>query len=145
MSSNKLKVIIAGPCNFNDIYTVFIAIKNSGFDIGEVVSGGATGVDTIGEQWARENGIPITRFIPDWDNIDVDGAVVKTKYGKPYNAKAGFDRNQKMAEYADALIAIDEDTPGTSDMIIRAEKVGIKVYIHRANVQEGDDKYLFYL
>ncbi len=52
------------------------------------------------------------------------------------NPNAGFQRNEDMALYAGsygALIAImyrDEPTTGTSDMIKRAEKCGLDIYIH---------------
>lgn len=144
-SKQGLKVVVCGPRDFNDSDVVFAAIEKSGFSISEIVSGGATGVDTIGEHWAREKGISVTRFLPDWSNIDVPGAVVKQNRQGKYNAKAGFDRNQKMAEYADAVIAIDLDTNGTSDMIERAEKAGLKIFKYRPDAGEDDDKYLFFL
>jgi len=31
-----------------------------------VVSGGARGIDTLGEIWAQSQGIPVTRFPADW-------------------------------------------------------------------------------
>jgi hypothetical protein len=140
-----LKVVVCGPRDFNDADIVFEAIEKSEFVISEIVSGGSTGVDTIGEHWAREKGIPVKRFVPDWSNIDVPGAVVKANSKGKYNAKAGFDRNQKIAEYADALIVLDLDTNDTSDMVERAEKAGLKVFKYRPNASEEDSKYLFFL
>ena len=66
----------------------------------------------------------------DWKNIDVPIVVVKeNKYGK-YNALAGFNRNQQMAEYADVLIAIiKNNSSGTRDMIERMNKLNKKVYV----------------
>ena len=43
-----MKVIIAGSRNFTDYKVLQDAIKNSGFKITEVVSGGAKGVDSLG-------------------------------------------------------------------------------------------------
>lgn len=59
--------------------------------ITEIISGGALGVDSAGEAWARQKSIKITRFLPDWNT-----------YGK----KAGPLRNIEMAKYADALLLI---------------------------------------
>ena len=56
-----------------------------------IVSGGARGVDKLGEQIADEQHIPVTKFLADWDN-----------YGKG----AGFIRNEEMAKYADELLAV---------------------------------------
>lgn len=45
-------------------------------------------------------------FPSKWDDLDVPGARIKyTKYGKPYNANAGFTRNTDIARESDELIA----------------------------------------
>jgi len=107
------------------------AVKESGFKIKEVVSGGATGIDKCGENWAKENNIPVKKFPAKWKDITHPDAVIKTgKYGK-YDSKAGHRRNQEMAEYATHLIAIDEDTPGTSDMIKRAEEENLTIFVYK--------------
>jgi hypothetical protein len=99
----------------------------SGFSISEVVSGAcgidaddprrmhkpAKGGDGLGEMWAKANGIPICRFYPAWNRM-----------GK----KAGFIRNEEMAQYADALIAL----PGgsrTAHMIRRARTHGLETFV----------------
>jgi hypothetical protein len=113
----KMKVIVAGPRDVEDFSEVCKAIEESGFTIGEVVSGGAPGVDTLGERWATEHGIPFKRFDAQWD-----------KLGKA----AGPIRNQQMADYAEALVAVAKEggSPGTSDMISRARASDLKVYVH---------------
>lgn len=111
-----MKVIIAGSRTIRNYYEVSQAIQDSGFKVTEVVSGGAAGVDLLGEEWARYNGyIPVRRFPADW-----------TKHGKA----AGPIRNGEMAAYADALIEIhDGESRGTADMIRQAEKAGLLVYV----------------
>jgi len=72
----------------------------------EVVSGNQFGVDRCGERWARACGLHVEPF-------PVTPAEWK-KYGKP----AGPMRNGRMADYADALLAIRHKmSNGTSDMI----------------------------
>ena len=98
-----MRVIIAGSRTIEDYDLVKKAIKDSGFDITEVVSGGAIGVDCLGEWWAEENDIPVKEFTAYW-HIQ----------GKP----AGILRNQQMALYANALIAVwDGKSKGTKHMI----------------------------
>lgn len=110
-----MKVIIAGSREISNLKWIEIAVEQSEFDITEVVSGGARGVDHLGETYARNNGIPIKQFIPDWDGL-----------GK----RAGYVRNKQMAEYADALIAIwDGESKGTGHMINIANDLGLKVYV----------------
>lgn len=105
-----MKVIIAGSRKFDDNahHLVRYAVKMSGFDITEVVSGGAVGIDEYGELWAETNHVPVQQFIPDW---------------KTHGKKAGIIRNSKMAEYAGALIAIwDSSSTGTKDMIAQMKR-----------------------
>src|SRR6185369_18019492 len=98
-----MKVIIAGSRDIVKQELIKAAVELSGFNIDTVVSGGARGVDTLGERWASANRKGVAQFIPNWD-----------KYGKG----AGMVRNGLMAEFADALIAIwDGESRGTKNMI----------------------------
>ena len=91
------------------------AIKESKFKIDTVISGGARGADSLGERWANENKKELLRFPADWG-----------KYGRA----AGHIRNAEMAKNADALIAIwDGESRGTKDMINKAKKHGLQIYI----------------
>lgn len=111
-----MRTIIAGPRDFLDYGHLLKAIalaQGEGLKIEEVVCGCARGVDTMGERWARENDIPVKHFMPLWD-----------QYGK----RAGFIRNGQMADYADALIAINTGSRGTADMIERAIKKELRVF-----------------
>lgn len=87
----------------------------SGFEVSEVVSGGARGVDAAGEVWAKGYRIPVRRFPANW---------------KTHGGAAGPIRNGEMAAYADAVIAIwDGQSRGTADMVRQAEQAGLKVYV----------------
>lgn len=83
-----------------------------------VVSGTARGVDQAGEDWADARDLAIARFPAPWDDLDHPDAVVKEgQYGR-YNAAAGHIRNEWMARYADALVAVwDGESSGTLSMI----------------------------
>ena len=112
-----MRTIIAGSRTIVDYDTVATAIAESGFNITEVVSGGARGVDTVGELWAENNGIPVTRFLADWN-----------KYGRA----AGNRRNVQMAEYADALVCCwDGTSSGSADMISQARRYNLKTHVSR--------------
>lgn len=110
-----MRVIIAGSRTITDLETVVRCIEESGFELREVVSGTAKGVDQLGEQWARALGIPIARFPADWET-----------HGK----RAGYLRNIDMGEYADALIAVwDGESKGTKHMIDIMNSLNKPVYI----------------
>lgn len=142
----SIKVIIAGSRSIKDYKLVKEAIKKSGFEISCVVSGTAQGVDKFGEAWAQENNIPIVKFPAKWKEIHVQGAKIKDGAYGQYNALAGLWRNEEMAKYAEALIAVmNEDTSGTKHMIEQAEKYGLKVFVYpeRSEKSEKSEKIMF--
>ena len=139
-----MKIIIAGDRTCIDYSLLEKAVQKSGFDITEIVSGGARGVDALGESFAKVNQLPCTVFSADWKNIKQPGAIVKTrknpwtKKNEKYNANAGFFRNEEMAKYADGLIALQPNGPtsGTQNMIKLAKKYNLKIYIYEKSSNE---------
>lgn len=118
-----MKTIIAGSRDLESfksherIWIVADAVIQSGFTITEVVSGGARGIDLAGELYAETHNppIPITRFIPDWS----------------MGRGAGFVRNRKMAEYAQALVLIWNGTSrGSANMGEEAAKRNLRIFHH---------------
>jgi len=144
-----MKVIIAGDRECDDYDLVDRAIQQSGFTITEIVSGAARGADKIGEYWARMNNVPVVQFPAKWNDIKQQGAIIKsrknpwTKKMEKYNANAGFYRNEKMAEYAEALIALQPNGPtsGTQDMIRRAKSHNLKIHIYEKAKEEYEYQF----
>lgn len=125
-----MKVAIVGSRGFSSYELLEEAIKESGFEITEVVCGEAPGADTIGRLWAEDHSIPVASFPADWKNIDVPGAVIKSNSYGFYNAIAGKMRNIEMAVYCDAVIACwDQKSPGTRHMIEQSGIRGKKVFV----------------
>lgn len=133
-----MRTIIAGSREITDPSIVERAVAASSFKITEVVEGGARGVDKLGKEWAKKNGIQVTTFPANWKDTKRAGAVVKKRKNEwtgkmeEYDAAAGSFRNEQMASYADALIAIQTggDTPGTQNMISLAKKYQLKVFVY---------------
>ena len=97
------------------------AVKESGFEISQVVSGMARGVDTLALQWASKHCMPVAKFPADWN-----------KYGRG----AGHIRNRQMADNADALVAVwDGKSRGTKNMIDTAKAKGLQVYVKQVGVE----------
>ena len=129
-----MKCIIAGSRNITKYKFIEDAIKESGFNITEIISGKAKGVDLLGEEYAINNNISIKKFPAKWDELKLLPCKIKyNKYGKPYNVLAGRNRNEEMLNYIlpdGGLIAIwDGKSTGTSHMISISRNKNIKVYI----------------
>lgn len=87
-------VIVAGSRTVENPEIIKEAIKQSGFKITTLVSGGCRGVDQLAEEWAKSQEIPIVRFLPDWK-----------KHGKA----AGPIRNEEMAAFVVHMMAFMEN------------------------------------
>jgi hypothetical protein len=127
-----IKVIIAGGRDFSD-YALLkekcdYYLQNQK-DI-EIVSGSCStgvhtfttkygvkvyGADGLGERYAKEKGYHVKSFPAEWNK---------------YANSAGRIRNEKMAEYADCLIAFwDGISRGTKDMINKAKKYHLSLRV----------------
>lgn len=82
-----------------------------------IISGHAKGADSLGEIYAKNNGLRTKIYKPDWD-----------KYGK----SAGYIRNEQMAREADAVLCFwDGQSKGTSNMINLAKKLHLPLFVER--------------
>lgn len=109
--------IIAGSREIEDYSILDNFIKENKLEgkITEVVSGGARGVDRLGEEWARNHDLKVTNFQAHW-----------LKHGKA----AGPIRNKQMADYADmAVILWDGKSKGTRNMIGHMKKQNKLLYV----------------
>lgn len=133
-----MKVAIIGDREITDAKILEDAIKASGFEITEVVTGDARGADTLAVNWAKKNNISFKTCKADWNDITAEDAIIKERvnpYNKKmekYNANAGFARNTDIINYAEAVIALQTngDTNGTQDSIKKAKARNIPIYIH---------------
>lgn len=113
-----MHIIIAGCRDFNDYAVVEKEVMNY---IGkfidkveiEIISGGASGVDALGERFAKEHNLRLKVVPADW---------------KTYGRSAGPRRNEQMARMAGTLIAFwDGESRGTKNMIDTAKRLGLRV------------------
>jgi hypothetical protein len=122
MITPPFRVIVAGSRDVTSLEMVEAAVQSSTFvnRLTEIVSGGARGVDQLGEHWARSRGVPVRQFLADWNR---------------YPRTAGRLRNNEMAEYADALVAIwDGHSRGTKHMIEAMLARSKPTYIRRVKL-----------
>jgi hypothetical protein len=82
-------------------------------EIDLIVSGGASGVDTLARQFAQEYGIPFLEFAPDYAQ---DGSLAKIK------------RNRRIIEHCDKVIAFTDDSCASTKYTIHyAQKINIEM------------------
>ena len=84
-------------------------------NVTEIVSGGARGIDTDAETFAKCNNIKMTVFLPEYD-----------RYGRG----APIVRNKQIVDYADEVIAFwDGKSKGTLSVIKYCEKQNKKITV----------------
>lgn len=94
-----------------------------------IIHGDAPGADSLADQWAVVNWVPVERYPADWTDLSHPDAVIRTRRdGTIYDAKAGARRNQRMIDEGKPDLAIAfPGGSGTADMKRRARRAGIKV------------------
>ena len=104
-----MNVAIVGGRDFYDYEQFKSCVDGEKIQFKSIVSGGARGVDSLAERYAKEIGVPLTIYLPDW-----------TKHGKA----AGPIRNRYIIENSDCVIAFwDEKSPGTRSSLKIAEEL----------------------
>ena len=108
-----MKVGVIGSRTFKDYELLKKTLAS--FEITQIISGGASGADTIAEWYAFEKKIPLKVFRPDWK-----------KFGK----RAGFLRNTDIVKNSEHVIAFHNgESRGTMDSIQKAKDLGIPVTV----------------
>lgn len=116
-----MRIIIAGSRSFIHYSTLYgvcnYYLKHVPHP--HIVCGHARGTDTLAFNYAKERGLPVKSFHPNWD-----------QHGK----SAGFIRNQQMAEFARALLLFwDGTSRGSKSMLQLAEKLGLEIRVFYFN------------
>jgi hypothetical protein len=111
-----MKVLICGSRSIKDPEVVPRAVQASGFQpITEIVTGGASGVDTLADGWAHAVELDRTIMFANW---------------KARGKAAGYHRNERMVRYADVVIAIwDGKSTGTAHTMQIARIQGKPCYV----------------
>lgn len=120
------RIIIAGSRKFNDYSKMLNKLDELGIhllatmDDIEIVSGHASGADTLGEKFAKAYNYPLKIFPAEWDK---------------YSKAAGPIRNEQMAKYAaeadrGILVAFPiGESRGTKNMIKLAKQYGLEICV----------------
>lgn len=120
-----MKLAIIGSRDFTnyDLLKETIAKYLDISKIEEIISGGASGADSLGARFARENNIKLTKFPAQWYELYLlPCKIKKDKNGKEYNVLAGFNRNTDIVNAAEYVLAFSNGSNGTEDSINKARK-----------------------
>ncbi|RWO57146.1 MAG: DUF2493 domain-containing protein [Mesorhizobium sp.] len=131
--ARELRVLVCGGRDFSDGMKMHFALQDLWDERGPfavIIHGNARGADAEAKEWALEKGIKHAPFIAAWEDLTAPGAVIRyiKATGKPYNANAGPQRNQRMIDDGkpDIVVAFPGGK-GTRDMIDRARRAGLEV------------------
>ncbi|QHN71449.1 hypothetical protein [Mollivirus kamchatka] len=114
--AGTVSLAVVGSRGFKDEGLINDVLSNvcQEYNVGRIVSGGATGPDTIGASYAQAHDMPILIHRPDWST----------------GRHAGLVRNSQIVEDADVILAFwDGTSRGTKDTISKARKANKRVII----------------
>ena len=131
-----MRIIIAGSRGIHGpegVKAVKEAIRLSGWTPTEIISGGARGVDKIGEEIAEEMRVDLVVFPANWKLNGKSAGFKRNKkmlwYANLFNLEKGSDCPDK---YKGALIAVWNGTSsGTKSMIELAKANGLPHFVHK--------------
>jgi len=110
-----MKLAIVGGRDFNNRVMLSGAMHFFDTEVETIVSGGARGANSLGEEWAISCDIPTERYLPNWN-----------KYGRA----AEYLRNQEIVDACDMVLAFwDGKSRGTQDTIAKAQKAKKPTFI----------------
>jgi hypothetical protein len=116
----EFKLIVAGGRDFDNEDLLNQGIEQVLAELPDdvsvsIVSGMARGADRLGYEYAKKNGVTVYPFYADW---------------KSEPRRAGYIRNQDMANNSDGLLAFwDGISKGTRHMIAIARQKGMYVKV----------------
>ena len=123
-----MKIAVVGGRDFNDYNALCLALVE--FKPTLLISGGANGADSLAEKFSRDFGTPIKVHYANWHDYTPPCKMGCNKYGHKYNKLAGMNRNTKIINDCDMVLAFwDGKSTGTKDSIDKATAKGKKVVV----------------
>lgn len=116
-----MKLAVIGSRDFEDKEKLFSILDkiDDKHKIECIVSGGAEGADSLGNEWAKERGKSAVIFYPNWHPKGPGGQ-------RMFFKGAGFKRNIQIVDFADNIIAfwdgVSKGTQNTLELCKKKEK-----------------------
>lgn len=111
-----MRVAIVGSRNIENEEKVYqLLCRYIPANTTEIVSGGATGIDTLAEIYAEKNNLHLTVFKPDY---------------KSFGKRAPLVRNEEIIRYAQYVLAFwDGSSHGTAHTVATCVTLGVPVKV----------------
>ncbi len=123
------RVLVFGGRFFHDKQWLYRVLDDfhARIPIATIIEGEMSGADLLARQWAESRNVVVEPYPADWDDISVEGAVVKrNRRGKLYNAAAGPMRNFRMLHLGKPTHAFGfPGGSGTRDMACQCVSAGL--------------------
>lgn len=108
-----MRVLVCGGRDYTNKTNVYEVLDQFFPDVTMIISGGARGADTLGQEWAKDRRIPLQVYMANWER---DGK------------KAGPLRNiQMLAEGKPDWVVAFPGGKGTAHMMLISRKAGVPV------------------
>lgn len=135
-----LRILVCGSRTYSLDFVMPALLKAYAAAAGTVtiIHGDAPGADRHARDWGHVHGFDVEPYPADWDNCGPEcdpGHRKVNRRGDEYCPTAGHRRNQRMLDEGkpDMVLAfVDKplaESKGTADMVRRARKAGVPVYV----------------
>ena len=116
INGDSMRVAIVGSRNIENEENVYeLLCRYVPVNTTEIVSGGATGIDTLAEVYAQRNRLKLTVFKPDY---------------RSFGKRAPLVRNEEIIHYAQYVLAFwDGTSHGTAHTIATCVTFGVPVKV----------------
>ena len=129
----RIFVVVFGGRKFNNrkVFFRFMDKYHAKYGFTDVVSGGASGADTLAIEWGRIHKLEVHVERPNWEDFS-EPCVKKSGPFGDYNALAGTKRNQLMLTKYKPQYAVEfPGGSGTKDMNHRVKKYAAFGKLHK--------------
>jgi hypothetical protein len=132
-----MKVVVTGQGNIT-AGEIGEAFEHFNLKPKTVLSPGETPVEEMAGSWAESNKVKVDVRKPKWGDMTVEKCTIKqNRFGKDYNSRAAFNRNDELVADCDCVLMINDHSRSSASIVEAAEKLSKTVY--KWPVLEDDD------
>jgi hypothetical protein len=122
-----MRLLVCGDRRWADRAYLFGVLDgiHASQEVSILIEGEAHGADVLAAQWARSHGIGVLPFTADWAQHGRSAGIIRN------NAMLKHGRPELVVAFHPNILA----SKGTGDMVARARKAGLEVWIFAGSAQ----------